>query len=421
MNVQGGNSVARSLGSAGLRYSHPLCCSRDPWRAKRRAARAANHWRAATGSDRPVEGPWARRALLGRLEAVLFLTQEPLNSRKLAHLAGLADGTQARTLVRKLNELYDGGGWAFRVVEIAGGFRLMSRPKFAPWLRRLHQNKVEVRLSAPAMETLAVVAYRQPVLRADIEAIRGVQCGEILRQLMERELVRIAGRSEELGRPFLYGTTKRFLQVFGLKHLDDLPWPERLRQPEPAAENQAAENRDSDDSAATSNTTTTQQESNVKIETPLQHTPEDAGLVDAIPPTPVAPSVVASPQLQDEDELEDDELEDDELGDDELEDDDFDDDFDEDYEDFEDEEEEDDDDLEEDEDEEDDEEDEDEDDEEEDEDEDEEDEDDDLEEDEWEEVEDDEEEDEEWEEEDEDWGDDDEDEWEYEEDDEEEE
>jgi segregation and condensation protein B len=84
---------------------------------------------------------------------------------------------------------------------------------------------VEVRLSAPALETLAVVAYRQPLGRAEIEAVRGVQCGEILRQLMERDLVRIVGRSEELGRPFLYGTSKRFLQVFGLRHLDELPRP----------------------------------------------------------------------------------------------------------------------------------------------------------------------------------------------------
>jgi segregation and condensation protein B len=87
---------------------------------------------------------------------------------------------------------------------------------------------LEVRLSAPAMETLAVVAYRQPVLRAEVEAVRGVQCGEVLRQLIERDLVRIAGRSEELGRPILYGTTRQFLQVFGLRHLEDLPRPEFL-------------------------------------------------------------------------------------------------------------------------------------------------------------------------------------------------
>jgi segregation and condensation protein B len=114
------------------------------------------------------------------------------------------------------------------VEEVAGGFQLLTRPKFAPWLRRLHSLPVEVRLSAPALETLAVVAYRQPLLRAQIEAIRGVQCGEILRQLIERGLVRIFGRSEELGRPLLYATTARFLQVFGLRHIEDLPKGEFL-------------------------------------------------------------------------------------------------------------------------------------------------------------------------------------------------
>jgi len=84
-------------------------------------------------------------------------------------------------------------------------------------------------LSAPALETLAVVAYRQPVMRAEIEAIRGVDCGEILRQLMDRDLVKTAGRAEELGRPYWYATTKRFLQVFGLRHLDDLPRADLMR------------------------------------------------------------------------------------------------------------------------------------------------------------------------------------------------
>ncbi len=106
---------------------------------------------------------------------------------------------------------------------MAGGYQLLTRPKFGPWLRRLLQSPVETRLSAPAMETLAVVAYRQPVLRTEIEAVRGVQCGDILRQLMERDLVRIVGRSDDLGRPLLYGTTKRFLAMFGLRHLDELP------------------------------------------------------------------------------------------------------------------------------------------------------------------------------------------------------
>jgi segregation and condensation protein B len=141
----------------------------------------------------------------------------------LAHFAGLADGTEARTLIRQLNQRYDEAGRAFRIEEVAGGFQLLTRPQFAPWLRRLEYIPAEVRLSAPAMETVAVVAYRQPVLRAEIEAIRGVSCGEILRQLLERDLVRIGGRSDELGRPYLYTTTKRFLKLFGLQSLEQLP------------------------------------------------------------------------------------------------------------------------------------------------------------------------------------------------------
>ena len=133
-------------------------------------------------------GDLARDPRLARTEAVLFVARESLSSRKLAHFAGLLDGTEARTLIRKLNRLYDAEGCAFRVEEVAGGFQLMTRTAFGQWLRRLFQAPVETRLSGPALETLAVVAYRQPVVRADIDAIRGVDCGEILRQLLERDL-----------------------------------------------------------------------------------------------------------------------------------------------------------------------------------------------------------------------------------------
>ena len=181
-------------------------------------------------------GGQVRDIRTARLEAVLLVLREPTNTRKLASLAGLADGTEARTLIRRLNRWYDESASAFRAEEVAGGFQLLSRSKFGPWLRRLVRSPVEVRLSAPALETLAVVAYRQPVLRAEIEAVRGVDCGDLLRQLLERDLVRVAGRSDELGRPYWYGTTKRFLQVFGLRHLDDLPRAESLRRrPQPAA------------------------------------------------------------------------------------------------------------------------------------------------------------------------------------------
>ncbi len=167
---------------------------------------------------------------LVRLEAVLLLAREPLPSRRLAQLADLTDGTEARTLCRLLNQKYDARQAAFRAEQVAGGYQLLSQPQFHPWLRRLHQQRTPSRLSAPALETLAIVAYRQPVLRAEVESIRGVACGEILRQLMERNFVKIAGKSDQLGRPFYYATTKQFLQAFGLRDLDDLPRADRLRR-----------------------------------------------------------------------------------------------------------------------------------------------------------------------------------------------
>ena len=204
----------------------------------------AYRYRLPRPSDRPTAGPLAGRTWLAdlpvesvggstvaetvdakiqRLEAILFLAREPLSSRKLSQYANLADGTEARTLVHQLNSRLDDAGRAFRVREVAGGFQLTTRPKFAKWLRRLEHIPAHERLSAPSMETLAVVAFRQPVVRAEIEAIRGVSCGEILNQLMNRDLIRVGGRSDELGRPYLYNTTKRFLQVFGLRSLSDLP------------------------------------------------------------------------------------------------------------------------------------------------------------------------------------------------------
>lgn len=175
---------------------------------------------AARQSEAAEEEPETRRM---RLEAVLFLAKSPLTMRKLAQLANLADGTEARTLVRSLNQVYDATGRALRVEQVAGGYRLLTRPALSPWLARLSHLPPAVQLSSPMMETLAVVAYRQPASRADVEAVRGVACGELLRQLMQRDLIRITGRSEELGRPYLYGTTKRFLQLFGLPSSDALP------------------------------------------------------------------------------------------------------------------------------------------------------------------------------------------------------
>jgi segregation and condensation protein B len=172
------------------------------------------------------------------VEAALMAADEPLTSRKLATAAGLRDANEARRLVQRLQGLYDRDGTAFQVEELAGGFQLLTRPEYHPWLARLRRTAAEMRLSPAARETLAIIAYRQPITRADIEAVRGVQSGEVLRQLMEKGLVRIAGRDDSLGRPHLYGTTRKFLQVFGLKSLRDLPPAPDLaaRKPPPQEE-----------------------------------------------------------------------------------------------------------------------------------------------------------------------------------------
>ncbi len=168
-------------------------------------------------------GPLGRDARLALIEAALVAADEPLTARRLAAVAALDDTTEARRLVRKLQALYEQEGSAFQVEELAGGFQLLTRPQYHPWLTRLRRSGFDLRLSSAARETLAIVAYRQPIMRADIEAVRGVQCGDVLRMLMEKGLLRIAGRHDSLGRPVLYGTTKKFLRLFGLMSLKDLP------------------------------------------------------------------------------------------------------------------------------------------------------------------------------------------------------
>lgn len=180
------------------------------------------------------------RDKLRNLEAVIFLSPQGISSRRASRVAGLADATEVRTLVRKLNLLYDNQGKPYRIEEVAGGYAILTRPEFAPWLRKLSYVPGELRLGQSALETLSVVAYRHPVTRADIELIRGVGCSEILKQLLEMDLVRISGRSEDLGRPYLYGTTQRFLQIFGLRSADRLPRIEWVNQI-PSADNTPTE------------------------------------------------------------------------------------------------------------------------------------------------------------------------------------
>ncbi len=168
----------------------------------------------------------------GVVEAILFATDSPLPPPRIAQIMGVGDARTVRKHVNALNERYEKMGSAFRIEEIAGGFQILTLPKFNPWLTALLRTRHDTRLSPAALETLAIVAYRQPVLRADVEAIRGVSVGEVLHRLREMNLIKIVGRDEQIGRPMLYGTTKRFLEIFGLASLKDLPKVEELKPPE---------------------------------------------------------------------------------------------------------------------------------------------------------------------------------------------
>jgi len=171
----------------------------------------------------PAQDDQQRAHIKRILEALLFTSDRPIRARQLADAAGAADGREVRRLLRELRSEYDEQGRAFALEEVAGGFQLMSRPEFAPYISRLHDTQQRDSLSKAALETLAIVAYRQPITRAEVEDIRGVQCGQVLKGLVDKRLLRVTGRSEELGRPLLYGTTSRFLEVFGLSSLSDLP------------------------------------------------------------------------------------------------------------------------------------------------------------------------------------------------------
>jgi segregation and condensation protein B len=160
------------------------------------------------------------------LEALLLSTHHPLTAGRLAELMDLPATKPVRQAVKDLNLQYEESHRAFRIEQVAGGYQILTMPEFGDHLKKLHQREIDAKLTKAALETLAIIAYKQPILRADIEAIRGVACGETIRNLMEKRLVNIAGRAEEPGRPILYGTTKRFLEVFGLNTLKDLPQSE---------------------------------------------------------------------------------------------------------------------------------------------------------------------------------------------------
>lgn len=165
------------------------------------------------------------------IEAVLFASDEPLTMNRLTAI--VETGTkQAREHIKNLNEKYEASGNAFRIEQIAGGLQMLTLSPYNHWLKKLLRVRSDTKLSPAALETLAIISYKQPIIRADIEAIRGVAAGEMIRNLMYKGLVKIVGRAEMLGRPMLYGTTKKFLEIFGLNTLKDLPKIEELKRPD---------------------------------------------------------------------------------------------------------------------------------------------------------------------------------------------
>lgn len=160
------------------------------------------------------------------IEALLFVSNNPVSKEQLQEVLKSQDITG---LISRLNEDYDRTNRSFRIEEIAGGWQMRTRPEFSPWVKSLLSIQRRERLSGPALETLAIIAYKQPITKAEIEGIRGVNVDWVLSTLVDKSLVRVVGRKDIAGRPFMYGTTTRFLEHFGLADLKDLPKVEELK------------------------------------------------------------------------------------------------------------------------------------------------------------------------------------------------
>jgi len=163
------------------------------------------------------------------IESLLFVAQEPLTVDRLKKILNLAEAKDIRKALEDISAEFEARKGGFYLHRVAGGYQVRSRPEYSAWIKLLLQPK-PFRLSKAALETLATIAYKQPIIRSDVEHVRGVDCGGVLRVLLERGFIRVMGRKEIPGRPLIYGTTKRFLEVFGLETLKDLPTPKEIEE-----------------------------------------------------------------------------------------------------------------------------------------------------------------------------------------------
>lgn len=173
----------------------------------------------AIGAAREI----AERELKAILESMLFVSSEPLSLTRLVAVLGDVAKAEVERVLESLREDLDQEGRGIRLVEVAGGYRLVTKQEYATWVKRLDKAKSAAKLSRSALESLAIIAYKQPIVRSEIEEIRGVETSGVVRTLLERKLVRIVGRKEVPGRPIMYGTSKFFLEHFGLSDLSQLP------------------------------------------------------------------------------------------------------------------------------------------------------------------------------------------------------
>ncbi len=194
-----------------------------PVPAQDAATHGAGDPAAANGNGDDRTAVLEERELKALLEALLFVSHEPVAADRLVAALGHTSPPEVRQALQHLGEDFDREGRGLQLVEVAGGFQLVTRPDYAPWIKRLDRARSVPKLSRSALESLAIIAYKQPIVRADIEQIRGVETSSVLRTLLERKLVRLVGRKDSPGRPILYGTTKTFLQHFGLRDLSELP------------------------------------------------------------------------------------------------------------------------------------------------------------------------------------------------------
>lgn len=171
----------------------------------------------------PVTDSLDEQELKSIIESLLYVSQEPLTVEKVTSVLAGPPKVVVHNAMRALQHDYDQDGRGLHIVEVAGGFSMVTRPDCAPWITRLHKVKASAKVSRSALETLAIIAYKQPMVRADIEQIRGVETSGVLRTLLDQKLIRMVGRKDIPGRPIMYGTSKVFLQRFGLRDLRDLP------------------------------------------------------------------------------------------------------------------------------------------------------------------------------------------------------